>query len=235
MAELVANCPRCDAKQHTFIVKNFFHISTEYNWRKIYESHCICKNCARGTIFIVSQKNLDHKDLFSDTNNLYDYIGSINQIMDVEDYVSIRNTTFKKPPEYVPENIQNVFIEGSQSFSGNCPNAAAAMFRLCIDLTTKDLLPTSETPIEGLNKNVRSRLADRLEWLFEHKRLPDDLKDISECIRHDGNDGAHDGNLTNHEAEDLLEFTHLLLERIYTNPEKARIATERRIERRKQA
>lgn len=237
MPELVADCPRCEAKKHTFIVKTFLYIHTEYQWKKFYESCCVCKNCTKGTIFILSQKQAgsEFKSFFSDIQNLQNYTGSINQIMDIERYINIRNTASKKPPDYVPENIQKVFIEGSESFSGNCPNAAAAMFRLCVDLTTKDLLPALETPVEGLNKKVRNYLSDRLDWLFEQKILPNDLKEISECIRHDGNDGAHDGNLTKHDAETLLDFTHLLLERVYTNPEKARIAIKRREKRRNSA
>jgi hypothetical protein len=43
-----------------------------------------------------------------------------------------------------------------------------------------------------------------------------------------GNDGAHQGTLTKEEAYDLLDFTTALLERVFTEPEKIKLAEERR-------
>jgi hypothetical protein len=48
--------------------------------------------------------------------------------------------------------------------------------------------------------------------LFENDRLPVGLRELSACIREDGNDGAHAGTLTKEDAEDLLDFTHALLD-----------------------
>lgn len=42
----------------------------------------------------------------------------------------------------------------------------------------------------------------------------------------------HDGSLEKEDAEDLLDFTFALLERMYTEPERLRIAKERRESRR---
>ena len=104
------------------------------------------------------------------------------------------------------------------------------MFRLCVDRATKDLLPTTAEP--GLNANVRGKLAFRLTWLFDNGKLPEGLRELSTSIREDGNDGAHDGahdgTLTAHDAADLLDFTTALLERLYTEPEKLKLAKARR-------
>jgi hypothetical protein len=48
----------------------------------------------------------------------------------------------------------------------------------------------------------------------------------------DGNDGAHVGSLKKTDAEELLDFTVALLERMYTEPEKLRLAKDRRDSRR---
>ncbi|MGH1456332.1 MAG: DUF4145 domain-containing protein [Alphaproteobacteria bacterium] len=227
MPELVADCPRCDAKKHTFDVFALQKIDG-----LICEAYSVCKNCSKGTIFemFVHGFSLDSYDY---KHQIMDISNSLNNYVCIQGHVNIRNTSCKKPPEHLPENIKKAFIEGSESFSGNCPNAAAAMFRLCVDLATKTLLPTAEAPIEGLNKRVRNYLAPRLEWIFQQGILPKGhLEQMSECIRQDGNDGAHDGTLTQDEAEDLLDFTYLLLEKIYTEPEKFRLANERRQERR---
>ena len=104
------------------------------------------------------------------------------------------------------------------------------MFRLSLDITTRSLLPQEET--EGLNAKTRRDLGLRLPWLFDNGRLPESLRDLSTCVKEDGNDGAHAGNLSEEDAEDLLDFSYALLERLYTEPARIRDATERRKVRR---
>ncbi|NOY87164.1 MAG: DUF4145 domain-containing protein, partial [Deltaproteobacteria bacterium] len=100
------------------------------------------------------------------------------------------------------------------------------MFRLCTDLATRAMLPECEA--DGLNKKVRRSLGLRLPWLFDNDHLPETLRELSTCIKDDGNDGAHEGNLTKEDAEDILDFTFVLLERIYTEPKRIELANERR-------
>jgi hypothetical protein len=76
-------------------------------------------------------------------------------------------------------------------------------------------------------------LAPRLAWLLDNGILPQELRVLSTCIREDGNDAAHDGTLKKADAEDLMDFTVALFERVYTEPERLRLANERREERRK--
>ena len=111
-----------------------------------------------------------------------------------------------------------------------CYNAAGTMFRLCVDLATRSLLPHGE--ITGLNPKKRRDLGLRLPWLFANNHLPAALHDLSTCIKDDGNDGAHSGTLGKDDAEDLLDFTTALLERLYTEPEVLKLAKERREARR---
>ena len=106
------------------------------------------------------------------------------------------------------------------------------MFRLCVDMATRSMLPTEDTP--GLSAKIRRDLGLRLPWLFESERLPESLRELSSCIKEDGNDGAHAGNLSESDASDLLDFSAALLERIYTEPERLRLAKERRDARRAQ-
>jgi hypothetical protein len=150
----------------------------------------------------------------------------------------VRHTTFDVPgvnfvgqQPHVPKDIADVFVEAATCLSVECWNAAGAMFRLCVDLTTKPMLPTGETP--GLNNKIRRDLGLRLSWLFDNNKLPSDLRELSACIHQDGNDAAHTGKLTKIDAEDLLDFTRELLERVYTEPARLKLAAERRANRRK--
>jgi hypothetical protein len=143
-----------------------------------------------------------------------------------EGYISLKDTAAIQPPEYLPKNVDAAFREGAICMSSKCFNGAGTMFRLCIDLSTRAMLP--EEDVDGLNARIRRSLGLKLKWLFDHGKLPNALRELSECIKDDGDDGAHEGNLTEAEAGDLIDFTYEILERIYTEPEKLRLAKERR-------
>ena len=147
--------------------------------------------------------------------------------------MSLKDNSTIEPPEHIPEQIEAVFREGATCLAVQCFNAAGTMFRLCIDLVTRSLLPKDET--DGLNHRTRRDLGLRLPWLFENGILPEALRELSTCVREDGNDGAHAGTLSKDDAIDLLDFTMLLIERIFTEPERLRLAQERREQRRKDA
>ena len=156
--------------------------------------------------------------------------GSLNNYVAVQGHVSLKDQASVAPPDHVPKDIEAVFKEGAICLAVGCNNAAGTMFRLCVDLATRPMLPREET--EGLNAKTRRDLGLRLPWLFENARLPGALKELSSSIKEDGNDGAHAGTLKESDAQDLLDFTAALLERIYTEPERLRLAKERRDARR---
>ena len=111
-----------------------------------------------------------------------------------------------------------------------CFNAAATMFRLCIDLATRARLPAADE--NGLTPHIRRTLGLRLKWLFDHGRLDVGLQELSACIKEDGNDGAHQGTLGEKDAEDIQDFTTALLERLFTEPQRLILAKQRRDDRR---
>jgi hypothetical protein len=164
--------------------------------------------------------------------NLPTAIAMLNDDFKTNGYICLRDMGAMKPPDYVPEPIANAFSEGATSLATECWNASGTMFRLAIDLSTRPLLPKDDE--EGLNKRIRRDLGLRLPWLFKTGRLPAGLEDLSHAVREDGNDGAHQGTLTREDALDLGEFTYVLLERLFTEPQKLKLAEARRAERRKQ-
>jgi hypothetical protein len=230
MSLLIANCPRCTARNTSFdLLANTYpeNITDGFYHLKQYEAFCICRHCAASTIFVLRQKNRD-STAFLEKNALSNIQFSVNELFEIHGYISNKDAAATPAPEHLPANIEAAFNEGATCFAVGCFNAAGAMFRLCVDLASKELLP----------KNAPSKdtkmLAPRLKWLFEQNLLTEALHELSTCIKDDGNDGAHDGSLTKVEAEDLLEFTTLLLERIYTEPKKVQLAKERRTARNSQ-
>ena len=227
MAELVTDCPRCDAKKHTFVVPtmHFLKIMTIPNsGEKIlfYEAFCVCKNCNESTIFKVNKKSEltpRESQAFNSMSDLMNYGRALSNIMEITGYVNTRNMASRPAPEDTPEGIKDVFREGAESVTGNCPNAAVAMFRLCLDLATKPL-------------HAEKNLKRRLDRLFESNKLPEDLKELSHCIREDGNAGVHDGIITLNDANDIMDFCDILLTKLYTEPAKIKAAQKRQEERR---
>ena len=151
--------------------------------------------------------------------------------MNIEGFISLKHAAASEPPEFLPKPISEAYREGATCITVECFNAAATMFRLCLDLATRPLLPEKDE--NELNPKIRRDLGLRLPWLFKNKLLPADLQELSSCVKEDGNDGAHAGTLKKEDAEDLLEFTHAFLDRLYSEPERLRLAKERRTLRRK--
>jgi len=229
MAEIVANCPRCHAQKITFDVNQAHITGVKYDWQQWYEAFCICRHCRRATIFVLSESVNGNYKLVHE-KGLLSFAGAVNRYVDIEGFISLKDMAATEPPEHLPENVERIFREGATCLAVNCNNAAGTMFRLCIDIVTRGMLPEGEA--EGLNARVRRDLGLRLPWLFDHGILPDSLRELSACVRENGNDGAHAGTLRREEAEDLLDFTIMLLERIYTEPERLKLAKARRDKRR---
>ena len=234
MPELVTDCPRCSAARITFDILADVYLFTRYDWQTHNEVLGKCRHCQHPTIFRVELSSIEGREIFNKDGSFTSQKRSLNDLVRVVGPVTIRDVAASPPPDLVPDNIASIFKEGSSSFSAGCYNAAAAMFRLVIDLTTKARLPDeTETGIDNPpNRQQRRELAARLEWLFETGRLPRDLEELATCIREHGNDGAHDGTITKIDAEDLLDFSRVLLERIFTEPGRLSAARERRAQRR---
>ena len=230
MSELVADCPRCRAARTTFDVLAATAVGRRYNWQTIYEAFCVCRHCAKSTIFVLADSGISERDVIQKSGGVAAVKGSIAGFARVETYISMKDAASTTPPEHLPDEILGAFVEGATCKAVKCYNAAGTMFRLCIDLATRPLLPEADE--DGLNRKVRRDLGLRLPWLFDHGHLPGGLKELSLCVKEDGNDGAHAGSLTEEDAADLLDFTSTLLERMFTEPKRLELAQQRREERR---
>jgi hypothetical protein len=227
MPILVADCPRCGAQRMTFEARGATEIGIAYGWQRRYEVFAVCKHCWRSTVFVLAQSEAeDHVRDFLTNPGLMAAPGSLTDFMRVDDYISLKDESAEPPPEHLPAAVAAAFTEGAKCLAIGCCNAAGTMFRLAIDLSTRPMLPP-ETDT-SISRKERRDLGLRLPWLFKSGRLPSTLQELSVSVREDGNDGAHQGTLTQIDAQDLLEFATLLLERIFTEPERLRLAAARR-------
>lgn len=222
-AHLVHDCPRCKAKSITFTILGGgpFKDDIDDDLMPDAELLCMCRACYNSSIFEVYPKDnarrvspvgVDWRNAQFNVQEYYVLIG----------VVTPADVSVNPPPQHLPPNIELAFNEGSKCLSINCYNAAATMFRLCLDFATKALLPPEGEPVA----RVRRSLGLRMEWLFKNEVLPAALEDLAECVKDDGNDGAHEGILDKESALDLEDFTRELLTRLYTEP--ARLAEAKR-------
>jgi hypothetical protein len=227
MPLLIADCPRCGAKSITFDVSAQAVTKSQSGWLT-FEVFGTCRHCHYPSIFIISTRS---RNVNSD--QLMAYGGSLNDFAKVEGYVSLRHEARYPSPEFLPDELAGAFAEGATCYSMQCYNAAATMFRLCLDIATRPLLPdTSDEVAKQPNEKVRRDLGLRLQWLLEKGFLDPTLKELARCVREDANDGAHVGNLSKEDAEDLLDFTTALVERLITEPKRLAAAEARRRARR---
>lgn len=227
MAELVTDCPRCRACKITFECTAEKLIAVDYGWMADYEAFCTCRQCGKSSIFVLRLKNSDHKGALP--SRVSD--ATLNLYFEIRGVVSIKDTAAVSPPDHLPREIEAQFREGAACLAIGCHNAAAAMFRLCLDTSTRELLPSEDEAQPGAA--TRRSLGLRLQWLLENGRLDRSLEELSHCIKEDGNDGAHVGSLSEQDALDVLDFTVEVLERLYTTPKRLDLAKQRRAERRK--
>lgn len=230
MAHIAADCPRCGRKQFSFQLVDGNPIGQQ-GWRPFLECYCIGSCCYRGTVFVLAPREPQYAAWLADPERLVQYQGGLNTMVEVEGYVRFSDRPAQSPPDHLPLDVEKAFREGAVCLSTDCYNAAAAMFRLAIDLATVPLLPPPEDKEPAYK--VRRDLGLRMKWLFDTGKLPEPLRDLAACVREDGNDAAHRGSLDKEDADDLLDFTTILLERLYTEPKNLEIANQRRLERRK--
>jgi len=232
MATYVDNCPRCSTQSITFDVYGLnhcgFHDSPIHNKIRQYEFYCVCRQCNKTTIFIGTAKD-PRADLTGLNIEMAKY--TLIAIAHISRPLSPADLSTTEPPDYLPPEIKEAYEEGAKCLAIGCYNAAGTMFRLCLDYATKQFLPDGEDrPVS----KIRRSLGLRMDWLFENRHIPLELRDLAECVKDDGNDGAHTGTLDKLAAEDIEEFTYLFLERLYTEPARLAEAKERRAKRRQE-
>ena len=95
MSELVANCPRCGAKAMTFDLMGQIHTSVSYGWQHWFEAFCVCRNCNKSTTFVLAQKEINAENEIRKGLSKLDR--AVNQVMRIEGYISLKDTTSSKP------------------------------------------------------------------------------------------------------------------------------------------
>lgn len=233
MPTFVQDCPRCHAKRMTFDIVADVLVSIQYDWKSYFEICGICRRCKRLSVSLISLHSAANRATFASTGKVVAQGGDLASWFEFERYITVADLSSKPAPDALPDDITSAFVEGTRCLAITCPNAAGAMFRLCLDLATKGLLPDEGQP-DDPDKHTRRNLAPRLRYLFDKGLLSAELKPLSDAVKGNGDDGAHEGSLTDEEAEDIYDFAFELLDRIYSQPARLAAAAKRRVDRRRE-
>ena len=230
MSQYVTNCARCGAKHSTHNVCGSNPIDNIVPSYFLVEVYLVCRNCHKGHIrHLVVDKKKCSADLYLEENGLIDEFDDLGIVIAREGgVVTFAPVHGRLTPEHLPTEIEELLLEAHTSLSSGCPNAAGACYRLVLDKVAKAEVERLASSESGNLKTIHKRV----EWLAEKQHFPHTLKQLADCIRLDGNDAAHEGTLTNIDAEELADFTTEFLIRVYTDPKRLELAEQRRQERR---
>ena len=122
-------------------------------------------------------------------------------------------------PDHVPNNVESFYNQGLENLAVGRWDAAGAMFRKSLDVSTKSLAPEhrSESLFKRINKMV------------DAGQLTSAMGDWSHEIRLDGNDAVHDDEPeTEVDASTTQKFAEAFLTYAYTLPEMVKINRTKR-------
>lgn len=227
MTTIVNDCPRCGVNHVTFDVLASVIVSCEYSWQYSFEAFMKCRHCLRPSIAEITLLVSEISSRVKEPGGLEGLKADITPYFRLNSWIDISITVAKACPSDLPPEIEQSFREGARCLAIKCFNAAGAMFRLCLDHATKERLPADDVQ-PAPTKHERRNLAPRLRWLFDQGVLPSDLQDLSAAVKENGDDGAHDGSLSGHDAEDIYDFAYQLLDRLYSQPARLAAAKVRR-------
>lgn len=225
---LSGDCPRCGQKKVTFDLRGTFAIRSDAGAEQ-FETFLLCRHCFRTSLGLLEPS------AFAPSGGPTALQGNF-----VNHAYKLKNWIFEVPgrrkaPDYVPEEIVRIFDEAAICGAVHAWDAAGTMFRKVVDAATRSITPppTEAVSLKPKNWKTYKDLRLRLDWLFDNGLLSPMLKDVSSCIHEDGNDAAHAlAGIGKNEAEDLADFTELVLETLYTLPGQIAANRERRDRRR---
>lgn len=118
----------------------------------------------------------------------------------------------------VPNSIKNAFNEAMRCFENKAFTASVIMCRKAIEGICK------ESKIE--KKNLR----DQLIAMKDQGIIEPSIFEWADALRLSGNDAAHDLDITFSikDAEDIIEFTHVIIEYIFVYKRKFNLFIERK-------
>lgn len=133
--------------------------------------------------------------------------GVIATIIDQEIHRVVPNASIATPP-HLPENVKRFFEQGTCNLGENW-DAAGSMFRKALDISLIEKFP-----------KIKGSLFERIKDAESQKLLTPELAEWADQIRLEGNAAVHDDEpFLKEQANDLANFTDLVLRYVFTLPQ----------------
>lgn len=226
--QFIADCPICSAQKITFDALECYWIPDDRYAQVVFSA---CRHCSQVSLFDIR---------FNSQGFLYQFNSEGIIINSLASSISLHPPVFgnlTKCPEHSPEEVKAAFDEANRCIAIAAWSAAGAMFRRCIDLATRNLIPSEQLENIGQPEHISWKIYKdlrlRIDWLISRNHIDRRISPLIDCIREDGNDAAHAAESLDHDAcLDLLDFSVAVLNVVFTEPGKIGESIRRRNERR---
>ena len=202
-------CPHCNSAGAGF--------SIVYQWPERNQQNrvyllAICGICNRGiTVLSEVKRGAPHINLIQNSVAYPSHEYSI---------IRAWPDTTMDIPDAIPENIGRYYRQGMENLSSERWDAAGAMFRKALDVSTKIIAPE----LSGFS------LYNRINKLVEQGQLTSAMGEWSHEIRLDGNDAVHDEEPeTQDDAVITQKFTEAFLTYCFSLPAMVANNREKRV------
>ncbi|WP_308517874.1 DUF4145 domain-containing protein [Sphingomonas flavescens] len=195
---ITGDCPHCGIQKVAFVARYQFEVSSSKS-----EVHMLatCNACRKGAIFHLG---------------LYEHTSGADLVKATGSQEKLRITVEQQWPDYqsktpaaVPANITNFYEQGVRALKAGHWDAAGAMFRKTLDVSTKVIDPDHRD----------ETLFKRIHLLVNNGQLTAAMGDWSHEIRLDGNDAVHgEEPETEVDAKSLRRFAEAFLTYSFTLP-----------------
>ena len=192
------DCPHCLSKGASFSIR--------HQWEERGTSYAanllaVCGVCNRGILILARSSSGSFPTNL--TSQVQDFPTSRLYIEEAWPDVSI------ELPDDMPPSVQSFYLQGIKNLAGQNWDAAGAMFRKALDVSTKILVP----------EHKKKSLFARIEKLVSSGKLTEAMGEWSHEIRLDGNDAVHDEEPeSENDAQITQKFTEAFLRYSFTLP-----------------
>lgn len=189
MATVTLDCPHCGTKRSGFGVKSLY-VSNPSRLEYWFFASCGVGECAKPIVFLAQVNGGDPLKSVKTPD--------VRRVHPAQSVMPV--------PAHLPERCEKAYAQGVNTLMQETADAAGSMFRKALDIGIHELDP-------DLPKNLNAAI----NKLAERGVITESLKDWAHHIRDLGNDAAHN-DFTFEEAQEMRDFTELVLTYLWTLP-----------------
>lgn len=196
-ATLVHDCPHCNTEKSGFTLVGEAPIpNTQSRWHVFFR----CNSCF-GPLAVAAYNGTGQPPS--------KLSGNLARLRSVDELKYFPKATVTAAPAHAPEPVARAFIQADYAIKRQHWEAAAAMDRRALEISTKEMAP----------EHIKLSLYQRIEKLADAGKLTPSLKEWAHDLRLLGNDALHEiDGVTEEEATQAHELTRFVLIYLYTLP-----------------